>query len=102
MHSFQKSLDASCKAQTPLKTENNSDTHYCLSLAERMSGLDNKTKAYVRHSIEKLFFDIESGAYATVVPATQYRATPYCNSGQFHPVQPSPSFSQDLSHHFIE
>lgn len=51
-----------------------------------MSGLDNKTKAYVQHSIEKLFFDIESGAYATVVPATQYRATPYCNSGQFHPV----------------
>lgn len=67
-----------------------------------MSGLDNKIKAYVRHSIEKLFFDIESGAYATVVPETQYRATPYCNSGQFHPVQPSPSFSQDLSHHFVE
>lgn len=77
MHSFQKSLDASCKTQTPLKTDNNSDTHYCLSLAERMSGLDNKTKAYVWHSIEKLFFDIESGAYATVVPATQYHAAPF-------------------------
>ena len=101
-HSFQKSLDASYKAQAPLKTDNNSDAHYCLSLAERMSDLDNKTKAYVRHSIEKLFFDIESGAYATVVPATQYHATPYFNSGQFHLGQPSPSFSQDLSHHLIE
>lgn len=87
MHSFQKSLDASCKAQTPPKTDNNSDTQYCLSLAERMSGLDNKTKAYVRHSIEKLFFDIESGAYATVVPAAQYHATPFFNTGQFHQMQ---------------
>ena len=75
MHSFQKSLDASSKAQTSLKTDNNSDTHYCLSLAERMSGLDNKTKAYVWHSVEKLLFDTESGAYATVVPATQYHVT---------------------------
>ena len=98
MHSFQKSLDANCKAQTPLKTDN-SDTHYCLSLADRMSGLYNKTKAYVLHSIEKFLFDIESGAYATVVPATQYHATPYFNSAQFHPVQQSQSFSQNLSHH---
>lgn len=67
-----------------------------------MSGLDNKAKAYVQHSIEKLFFDIESGAYATVIPATQYHATPYFNGGQFHLVQLSQSFSQDLSHHLIE
>ena len=46
-----------------------------------MSGLDSKTKAYVPLSVEKLFFDIESSAYSTVVAATQY-----------HPVQQSQSF----------
>ena len=102
MHSFQKSLDANFKA--PTKTGNNlsPDTHYCLSLAERMSCLDNKTKAYVRHSIEKLFFDIESATYPTMIPATQYHAPSYFNSGQLHAVQPSTSFSQDLSHQLIE
>ena len=98
MHSFQKSLDATCRA--PTKADNNvsPDTHYCLSLAERMSCLDNKTKAYVRHSIEKLFFDLESAAHPTMIPAPEYHTPAYFNSGQFHVVQPSSSFSQDITH----
>ena len=97
MHSFQKSLDATCKAPTKMDNKLSPDAHYCLSLAERMSCLDNKTKAYVRHSIEKLFFDIESGTYPTMIPAPQYHAPSYFNSSQFHVVQPSASFSQDLA-----
>jgi hypothetical protein len=60
MHSFQKSLEASCK----MPDENaamSADAHYCLSLADRMSKLDERMKVYVRYCIEKIFFDLEFG-----------------------------------------
>lgn len=60
MHSFQKSLEASCKLQDE-NTTMSADVHYCLSLAERMSKLDDRLKVYVRHCIEKIFFDLEFG-----------------------------------------
>lgn len=37
--------------------------HYCMSLAERMSALDNRTKVFVRHKIEKIFYDFEFGSF---------------------------------------
>lgn len=103
MHSFQNLLDTNFNA--PTKTDNNlsPDTHHSLRLAERMSCLDNKTKAYVQHSIERLFFSYrESVTYPSMIPAPQHHAPSYSNSGQLHAVQPSTSFSEDLSHQLID
>eukprot|EP00795_Rhopilema_esculentum_P011801 gene11801-2181_t len=60
MHSFQKSLNESTATKEKEPTMN-ADTHYCLSLAERMSNLDSRSKVYVRHQIENIFFDLEFG-----------------------------------------
>ena len=66
MHSFQKSLEASCKMpdETPTMA---ADVHYCLSLADRMAKLDDRLKIYVRYCIEKIFFDLEFGGVLTAV-----------------------------------
>ena len=56
MQTFQKSLDYQEKAGEAAITP---DMHYCMSLAEKMSALDKRTKVFVRHQIEKIFFDVE-------------------------------------------
>lgn len=71
MHSFQKSLEASCKMPDE-NTTMSADVHYCLSLADRMSKLDDRLKVYVRHCIEKIFFDLEfGGVFASVSTPTE-------------------------------
>ena len=59
MQAFQKLLDYQVKAGEAAIT---SDMHYCISLAEKMSALDKRTKVFVRHHIEEIFFDIEFAA----------------------------------------
>ena len=60
MHSFQKSLNESTATKEKEPTMN-ADTHNCLSLAERISNSDSRTKAYVRHQVENIFCDLEFG-----------------------------------------
>ena len=59
MQSFQKSLVSHEKVG---ESEISADMHYCMSLAERMAALDKRMKVFVRHQIEKIFFDIEFGS----------------------------------------
>lgn len=71
MHSFQKSLESFCKMPDE-NTTISADEHYCLSLADRMSKLDDRLKVYVRHCIEKIFFDLEfGGVLASVSTPTE-------------------------------
>ena len=56
MQTFQNSLDYHDKAGEVAITF---DMHYCMSLAEKMSALDKRTKVFVRLQSEKIFFDLE-------------------------------------------
>ena len=65
------SLDESIKEQENfLKSEEkqqmDEDSLYCMSLANRLRKLDDRSKAVVRNSIEKVFLDIQFGMQNTM------------------------------------
>ena len=80
MHSFQRSLETTYSKEQ--ETTMSADTHYCLSLADRMSNLDQRSKVYVRHCIENIFFDLEFGS---MLSATSSETISNQNTNVFHP-----------------
>ena len=82
MHSFQKSLETTCSNSKEQETTMSADTHFCRSLADRMSNLDQRSKVYVRHCIEKIFFDLEFGS---MLSATSSETISNQNTNVFHP-----------------